>query len=125
MRRKCKGEIELLFFNSTAPCLCSSVRGTRFLNHQSSLFYRTGKNSSSHNRESEMAQVVYTNTNGIGTANGSLFNGMKFWLSARVPMRGRFIEDIRVSSEQIALGILDMTALAGQWRTERATGDAG
>ena len=73
-----------------------------------------------------MAQVVFTNTSGTGTTNGSLFNGTKFWLSARVPLKKQFTEEIKVGLlDQKALRSHDLTALAGQWGTDRATREAG
>lgn len=41
------------------------------------------------------AQVVYSSTNQDNEAPGTLFNGIKFWLSQKVPMRSSFIADIR------------------------------
>ncbi|KAG8532712.1 uncharacterized protein KY384_002589 [Bacidia gigantensis] len=42
-----------------------------------------------------MAQVVYTAANGTSDLHGSLFEGIKFWLSQKVPQRSRFIEEIQ------------------------------
>ncbi len=42
------------------------------------------------------AEVVYSSTNGANALQGQLFDGMKFWLSAKVPQRSRFINDLKV-----------------------------
>ena len=42
------------------------------------------------------AEVAYSSTNGADDLRGQLFNGFKFWLSAKVPLRSRFINDIKV-----------------------------
>ena len=44
-----------------------------------------------------MAQVVYSNVENAGSDTRSLFNGKKFWLSTRVPMRKRFVDEVKVS----------------------------
>ena len=43
------------------------------------------------------ADVVFSSTTGAGALRGQLFDGMKFWFSAKVPQRSRFINDIKVS----------------------------
>jgi len=42
------------------------------------------------------AKIVYTGTNPNGES-GTLFEGMKFWLSHNVPQRNRFKELIQVT----------------------------
>lgn len=44
------------------------------------------------------AEVVYSSTVGPDVLQGRLFEGVKFWLSAKVPQRTRFINDIKVRS---------------------------
>ena len=49
-----------------------------------------------------MAEVVYSEISGDGdlSRQGSLFNGIKFWLSQRVPQRSRFIADVKARVER-------------------------
>ena len=42
-----------------------------------------------------VAEVVYSEVSGDNDLQGSLFDGVKFWLSQRVPQRSRFITDIK------------------------------
>ena len=42
------------------------------------------------------AEVMFNSATGTGVLQGRLFEGIKFWLSARVPQRTRFISDIKV-----------------------------
>lgn len=42
------------------------------------------------------AETVLSSTNGENNLQGRLFEGIKFWLSAKVPQRTRFINDIKV-----------------------------
>ena len=44
-----------------------------------------------------MAHVVYSDVAGVNDLQGDLFQGIKFWLSQRVPQRSRFIADIKAS----------------------------
>ena len=46
-----------------------------------------------------MATVVYSDLANQGLElQGTLFQGLKFWLAQRVPQRSRFVADIQVSS---------------------------
>lgn len=43
-----------------------------------------------------MAEIVYTAVADATGIHGSLFQGVKFWLSQKVPQRSRFIEEVKV-----------------------------
>lgn len=43
-----------------------------------------------------MAEVVYSGAQDGFHEQGTLFNGMKFWLAQKVPQRSRFIKDVEV-----------------------------
>ena len=63
-----------------------------------------------------MAQVVYGDVQGSNSLQGTLFQGQKFWLSAKVPSKLHFIDAINVCSdstrymERIADSLLRPTA---------------
>ena len=42
---------------------------------------------------SNMAEIVHTGVNG---GKGNLFQGMRFWISAKVPQRNRFRDEVEV-----------------------------
>ena len=44
-----------------------------------------------------MAEVVYSDVSDHTGVQGNLFEGIKFWLSQKVPQRSRFINDVKVS----------------------------
>lgn len=43
-----------------------------------------------------MAQIVYTDVADAAGVQGQLFEGIKFWLSQKVPSRRRFVEEVKV-----------------------------
>ncbi len=42
-----------------------------------------------------MAEVVYSEVFGDNDFQGSLFDGIKFWLAQTVPQRSRFIDNVK------------------------------
>lgn len=48
-------------------------------------------------RRYNMAEVVFSGVSDHTSVQGNLFQGVKFWLSQKVPQRSRFINDIKVS----------------------------
>ena len=44
-----------------------------------------------------MAEVVFSGVNDHSGVQGKLFQGIKFWLSQKVPQRSRFINEVKVS----------------------------
>ena len=49
------------------------------------------------NLSRRMAQVVYATVSEDAKIQGTLFDGKKFWLSQKVPMRSSFIQQVKVS----------------------------
>ena len=47
-------------------------------------------------QSSEMATIVYNVPNNGAGLRGTLFEGLTFWLSQRVPQRSRFVAEIEV-----------------------------
>ncbi|KAL8722290.1 MAG: hypothetical protein Q9225_001195 [Loekoesia sp. 1 TL-2023] len=48
-----------------------------------------------------MAEVVYTGVTDAAGVQGQLFQGVKFWLSQKVPQRKRFIEEVKANGGEI------------------------
>ncbi|KAL8930729.1 MAG: hypothetical protein Q9208_000270 [Pyrenodesmia sp. 3 TL-2023] len=48
-----------------------------------------------------MAQIIYTEVTDAGGIEGTLFQGVKFWLSQKVPQRKRFIEEVKANGGEI------------------------
>jgi hypothetical protein len=46
-----------------------------------------------------MVEVVYTGLADEGKTRGSIFKGIKFWLSRKVPQRSRFIAEVLVRKQ--------------------------
>ena len=44
-----------------------------------------------------MAHVVYSGVGGHLELQGKLFEGIKFWISQKVPQRTRFVDEVKVS----------------------------
>ena len=64
-----------------------------------------------------MAEVVFSGVADDVDLQGSLFQGIKFWLSQRVPQRSRFINDIKVRAlQQQDYRARIANSLMGQWR---------
>lgn len=47
------------------------------------------------------AEVIHSSTSGADVLQGHLFDGLKFWLSAKVPQRSRFINDLKVFLQEL------------------------
>lgn len=47
-----------------------------------------------------MAEVVFTGVARDAGLHGTLFEGLKFWLSHKVPQRSRWVNDVRVRIHQ-------------------------
>ena len=65
-----------------------------------------------------MAEVVYTGITDDARLSGSLFKGIKFWLSQRVPQRSRFIAEVKVWNTALrALGspLTLVRPMVGRW----------
>lgn len=45
-----------------------------------------------------MANVVLSGVSEDAGVQGSLFEGIKFWLSQKVPQRSRFVNDVKVNN---------------------------
>ncbi|CAL8578975.1 hypothetical protein XPA_004739 [Xanthoria parietina] len=48
-----------------------------------------------------MAEIVYTAVADATGIHGSLFQGVKFWLSQKVPQRSRFIEEVKANGGEV------------------------
>lgn len=49
----------------------------------------------------QQAQIVYTDLKDGSAVQGKLFDGLKFWIAMRCPMRSSFIEQIKSNGGQI------------------------
>jgi hypothetical protein len=45
-----------------------------------------------------MAEVVFSGATADAGIQGTLFRGIKFWVSQKVPQRARFINDVKVAN---------------------------
>ena len=45
-----------------------------------------------------MAEVVFSGVVSDADVQGTLFQGIKFWISHKVPQRSRFLSDVKVKS---------------------------
>lgn len=59
-----------------------------------------------------MVEVVYTSVNNEIGVRGTLFEGLKFWLSRKVPQRSKFIEEVQV---QIKSALDFLCYILTQW----------
>ncbi|KAL9099473.1 MAG: hypothetical protein Q9163_005036 [Psora crenata] len=50
-----------------------------------------------------MAEVIYSGAHEASDIQGKLFDGIKFWLSQRVPQRSRFVDDVRANGGEVVL----------------------
>ncbi|KAL9130851.1 MAG: hypothetical protein Q9217_001052 [Psora testacea] len=48
-----------------------------------------------------MAQVIYSGISERADIHGGLFEGIKFWLSQKVPQRSRFVGDVRTNGGEV------------------------
>lgn len=47
-----------------------------------------------------MAETVFSGVTGDTGVQGTLFQGIKFWISHKVPQRSRFLSDVKVKSSR-------------------------
>ena len=48
-----------------------------------------------------MAETIFSGVAGDSDLRGTLFQGLKFWVSHKVPQRSRFLSDIKVKSSRV------------------------
>ena len=53
----------------------------------------------------------------------TIFNGLKFWLSRKIPSRSKFVDDIEVSNN--SYGAYRANGIVEAWRHRCSSGEAG